>query len=101
MSADSPQPASPPGVPARPRRSPSAAPERSPESHTAPDEGQSTAVVRRVVVEHVRPEIDGGRFPIKRTAGDAVEGRVDIFADGHDVLAAVFRDRPTTYNAEP
>src|SRR5438552_1699663 len=100
MSADSPQPASPPGVPARPRRSPSAEPERSRESPTAPDEGQPTAVVRRVVVEHVRSEIDGGRFPIKRTVGDVVEVRADIFADGHDVIAAVLRDRTATYNAE-
>ena len=27
----------------------------------------------RVVVENVRPEIDGGRFPIKRTVGEPVE----------------------------
>jgi len=47
----------------------------------------------RVVIEHVRPSIDGGRFPIKRTPGEAVEVRADIFADGHDVIAAVLRDR--------
>ena len=39
---------------------------------------------RRVVVENVRPEIDGGRFPVKRTAGEKVEVTADIFADGHD-----------------
>ncbi|MDX1814805.1 MAG: maltotransferase domain-containing protein, partial [Thermodesulfobacteriota bacterium] len=27
---------------------------------------------RRVVIENVSPEIDGGRFPIKRTVGERV-----------------------------
>jgi starch synthase (maltosyl-transferring) len=35
----------------------------------------------------VRPEIDQGRFPIKRVAGDVVTVEADIFADGHDELA--------------
>ena len=45
--------------------------------------------LRRVVVESIHPEIDGGRFPIKRVAGEAVVVSVDVHADGHDVLAAV------------
>ena len=49
-----------------------------------------------MTVEHVRPEIDGGRFPIKRTIGERVDVTADIFADGHDVVAAVLRDRPTS-----
>src|SRR5262245_23370556 len=49
---------------------------------------------RRVVVENVRPQIDGGRFPIKRVAGEPVDVRADIFVDGHDLLAAVVKDRP-------
>jgi starch synthase (maltosyl-transferring) len=44
--------------------------------------------LRRVVVENVRPEIDGGRFPIKRVPGERVEVSADIFADGHDLLSA-------------
>ena len=48
----------------------------------------------RVVVENVRPRVDDGRFPIKRTAGETVEVHADIFADGHDALAAVLRHRP-------
>ena len=48
---------------------------------------------RRVIIENVRPEIDGGRFPIKRTIGERVEATADIFADGHDVLYAVLRHR--------
>jgi len=35
--------------------------------------------------------IDCGRYPAKRTVGDIVEVRADIFSDGHDVLRAVVR----------
>jgi starch synthase (maltosyl-transferring) len=48
---------------------------------------------RRVVIEHVQPAVDEGRFAVKRTSGEIVEVAADIFADGHDVLAAVVRDR--------
>lgn len=41
---------------------------------------------QRVVIEGVRPEIDGGRFPIKRTIGEEVVVEADAFADGHDAL---------------
>jgi starch synthase (maltosyl-transferring) len=47
----------------------------------------------RVIIEGVEPEIDGGRFPIKRTAGEEVVVTADIHADGHDMLAAVLRYR--------
>jgi starch synthase (maltosyl-transferring) len=47
----------------------------------------------RLVIENVRPEIDGGRFPIKRTIGEEVAVTADIHADGHDVLAAVLLHR--------
>jgi starch synthase (maltosyl-transferring) len=43
---------------------------------------------RRVVIEGVTPEIDGGRFPIKRACGETVVVEADVFADGHDVLSA-------------
>jgi starch synthase (maltosyl-transferring) len=46
-------------------------------------------VLRRVVIESVEPEIDGGRYPIKRTVGERVVVQADIHADGHDVLSAV------------
>jgi starch synthase (maltosyl-transferring) len=48
---------------------------------------------RRVVIENVRPQVDGGRFAAKRTVGDLVAVEADIFADGHDELAAVLRYR--------
>ena len=49
---------------------------------------------RRVVIENVRPSVDDGRFPIKRTVGERVVVSADVFADGHDVLAAVLLYRP-------
>jgi len=43
----------------------------------------------RVVIENMKPEIDDGRFPIKRVVGDRVVVEADIFADGHDVISAL------------
>lgn len=43
----------------------------------------------RVVIESVVPQVDGGRFPIKRTLGEPVVVEADVFADGHDVLDGV------------
>jgi starch synthase (maltosyl-transferring) len=48
-----------------------------------------TAGRQRVVIEGVSPEIDGGRFPIKRVPGEEVVIEADIFADGHDAVSAV------------
>src|SRR5205823_1156660 len=56
-------------------------------------------LARRTVVDRVRPSIDAGRFPIKRTIAESVQVSADILADGHDVIAAVLRDR-RTINAE-
>ena len=47
-----------------------------------------TGRIRRVVIDHVKPEINGGLFPIKRTAGEKVEVTANLFADGHDQLRA-------------
>ncbi len=46
---------------------------------------------KRAVIENVRPCVDGGRFPIKRTAGESVTVRADIFTDGHDKICALLR----------
>src|SRR5215208_2537901 len=43
----------------------------------------------RVVIEGVSPEIDGGRFPIKRIAGEQVVVEADVFTDGHDAITCV------------
>ena len=47
----------------------------------------------RVVIEGVAPEIDGGRFPIKRVPGEQVQVQAAVFADGHDVIKAVVKHR--------
>jgi len=51
---------------------------------------------QRVVLEGVRPEIDRGSFPIKRTVGEEVVVEVDAFADGHEALTVLLRYRPET-----
>lgn len=38
----------------------------------------------RLVIEGVSPEFDGGRFPIKRVAGENVRVQAVIYADAHD-----------------
>jgi starch synthase (maltosyl-transferring) len=43
----------------------------------------------RVVIEGVEPEIDAGRFAVKRTVGELLTIKADLFADGHDVVTAV------------
>ena len=48
---------------------------------------------RRVVIEHVTPEIEGGRYPAKRVVGEEVVVEAALFADGHDQLAAALRWR--------
>jgi len=40
----------------------------------------------RVVIEAIRPEIDAGRFPIKRAVGEVVVVEANAFADGHDAV---------------
>ncbi len=44
---------------------------------------------RRVVIENLSPELDEGSFAIKRTVGELVTVEADIFADGHDIVAAL------------
>ncbi|MGH9347302.1 MAG: alpha-1,4-glucan--maltose-1-phosphate maltosyltransferase [Vicinamibacterales bacterium] len=67
-------------------------------TRTAPAPGHAATRMppgarRRVVVDRVAPEIDGGRFPIKRTLGETVRVTADMIADGHDRLAGVVRYR--------
>jgi starch synthase (maltosyl-transferring) len=43
----------------------------------------------RVIIEGLSPEIDGGRFPIKRVIGEKVVVEADIFVDGYDSISAL------------
>lgn len=47
----------------------------------------------RVAIEDVFPTVDGGRFPVKRVVGETLEVWADIFADGHDRVAACLQLR--------
>ncbi|TMA12319.1 MAG: DUF3416 domain-containing protein, partial [Deltaproteobacteria bacterium] len=51
------------------------------------------------IIENVQPQLDGGRFPVKRVAGEPVRVTADIFKEGHDDLAAVVRWRQLTPQA--
>ena len=42
----------------------------------------------RFLVEDIYPSIDGGRYPLKRIAGEPIEVWADILREGHDQLAA-------------
>ena len=46
-------------------------------------------MLRRVIVEAVTPQVDEGRYPAKRTFGEDVIVEADVYADGHDVVAAM------------
>ncbi|UZG42700.1 alpha-1,4-glucan--maltose-1-phosphate maltosyltransferase [Caldimonas thermodepolymerans] len=40
----------------------------------------------RAVIDAVHPCVDGGRFAVKRIAGEPVQVEAHVFADGHDML---------------
>ena len=49
--------------------------------------------VRSVWIGDVRPELDGGRCPVKREVGGTLEVTADILQEGHGSLAAALRYR--------
>ncbi|OFW26834.1 MAG: alpha-1,4-glucan--maltose-1-phosphate maltosyltransferase [Acidobacteria bacterium RIFCSPLOWO2_02_FULL_59_13] len=58
---------------------------------------------KRVVIEKVQPEVNGGRFPIKRTVGEKVLVEANVFADGHDTVACALlhrRENETVWQEE-
>ncbi|MDQ6917061.1 MAG: alpha-1,4-glucan--maltose-1-phosphate maltosyltransferase [Pseudomonadota bacterium] len=63
-----------------------------------------SATTARAVIENVAPEVDGGRFPIKRVVGEQVVVEADCFADGHDELGCLLlyrRDADRAWSSEP
>ncbi len=58
-----------------------------------PQEGR-----RRVIVEELQPQVDGGRYPTKRCIGDQVRVTAAIFADGHDHVAGRLLYRHASQN---
>ena len=47
----------------------------------------------RLAIEHVSPQVDCGRFPVKRIIGDTVEVTADILCDGHEMIGAAVQYR--------
>ena len=40
----------------------------------------------RIIIENIKPQLDGGVFQIKRIVGQIVTVTADVFSDGHDVV---------------
>ena len=58
----------------------------------------------RIVITNVYPEIDCGRYPVKRVVGEKFTARADVFADGHDEVKAFFLHKirgKRKWNIEP
>jgi starch synthase (maltosyl-transferring) len=45
----------------------------------------------RIQIQKITPQIDGGRYAVKRTLGDRVDVSARIFRDGHEILGAAVR----------
>ncbi len=43
---------------------------------------------QRVIIENIKPQVDCGRYPVKRVINDVINIKADIFGDGHDALSA-------------
>jgi starch synthase (maltosyl-transferring) len=77
-----------------PPDSPSANCESSPNDPTGP----------RFRIEDIYPSVDGGRYAVKRIAGEIVDVWADVFREGHDVIAATLLWRPESdskWRSEP
>jgi starch synthase (maltosyl-transferring) len=61
----------------------------SPATRRGPSRSKVEDGRKRVVIEGVSPEIDCGRFPIKRVIGEKVVVEVDMFTDGHDAISGI------------
>jgi starch synthase (maltosyl-transferring) len=49
--------------------------------------------LQTVVIEGIKPCLDGGRYPIKRIVGEELKVSADIFKEGHDEICAVLKWR--------
>ena len=62
-------------------------------THTSASDGTAgiTEGRARAVIDAVLPMVDGGRFPAKRIAGEAVAVEAHSFTDGHDKIRVALR----------
>jgi len=65
----------------------------------APGRGRRLAGRPRPVIEAVRPQVEGGRYPAKASLGELVVVEADVFADGHDELFVELTHRPGDHGA--
>jgi starch synthase (maltosyl-transferring) len=67
------------------------------ETALGPLQTEPTAIGRdgraRAVIENIVPEVDGGRFAVKRSVGETVRVEADVFTDGHDKISVRVRHR--------
>jgi len=80
-------------TPSSPKRRATEATQSTPPNRSTPTDAPGLAAWaddgrKRVIIDAVRPHIDGGRFPIKRVVGESVEVEADIICDSHDEIAA-------------
>ena len=59
------------------------------------------ARIGSTLVENVAPQLEGGRYPVKRQAGEQVRVTADVFKEGHDELTVVLRHRQLTPEVGP
>ena len=52
------------------------------------DRRSPTRGLTHLTIECVSPELDAGRYPVKRIVGDVVRVGADVIKDGHDAIAA-------------
>src|SRR3954471_22308680 len=59
-------------------------------STTVEDAARDTtpADFRSVAIENVTPELDSGRYAVKREVGETFVVEADLFKEGHDLIAA-------------
>jgi starch synthase (maltosyl-transferring) len=58
----------------------------------------------RFRIEDIYPCVEGGRYPVKRIVGEAVDVWADIFREGHDVIAAALlwkREHGSDWQRQP
>ena len=63
------------------------------EARRGPRADRAMRTDRRISIETVYPELEDGRYPLKREVGDTLDVWADIVRDGHDVISAVVKYR--------
>ena len=62
-------------------------------TRATPEAATRAAAAPRLAIEDPQPCVDGGRHPVKATAGEVVAVTADVVFDGHDKIAVALRWR--------